>query len=294
MNELRRTENAEVSTTEAMALEMAGNEPRVPAPGYLHPLSILLRRYTHAYTNCHDFEVCRQLMTEDYTLRMGENVFRGRELHYIPATEKQFRQYPGLGITVHDVVVGTDRIAMSFSEHGRSTLTGKSSRWSGVSMYRWDGRRLTECRVEQDYHARREQMRTGHPEQLPQPALDPWTTEPLAPEPRTERVLREWLAGGGLFEAPIGSLDNEPTAMPRRVLLSCASVTVLDLFTAGPRAAFHIRVQGRYAGGIGIDDYRNRPVEVYATGLATVAGESVSIQAVTDRLAVERRLLHGA
>jgi hypothetical protein len=258
----------------------------------LSPLAALLRRYAYAYTAAHDFAVCAELMVPDYVLRMGENEIRGRDDQYVPATAKQYRQYPGLGFTVHDLVLGEDRAALHFTEHGRSTLLGGLAAWRGVSLYRWDGARLVECLVEQDYHARREQQRAGTPQPILAPGLDPWTAVAAPADPETERLARSWLLAGGLLDAPIGSLDDEHCAPPRRALLSRAEVGVLDLFTAGRRAAFHVVHRGRYAGGLpDLDGYRHRDFSLYASGIATVDDDGrVEVTAVTDRLGAEQRL----
>jgi len=258
----------------------------------LHPLAALLRRYSFAYTAAHDFSVCRELMVDDYVLRMGEHEIRGREEAYIPATRKQYRQYPGLGFTVHDLVLTDDRAAMVFTEHGRSSLHGGAAAWGGVSLYRWSGQRLTECRVEQDYYARREQQLTAVPHQIRPPAFDPWSIPAAQPDPETEHLVREWLVDGGLAEAPIGSLDDEHCAPPCRPLIGRAEVSILDLFSAGRRAAFHVITQGTYAGGLHeLDSHRGKQIELYCTGIATVSDDgNISVTAVTDRLGAERRL----
>jgi hypothetical protein len=257
----------------------------------LHPLAKLLRRYAFAYTAAHDFAVCREIMVEDYVLRMGEHEIKGRDENYIPATEKQYRQFPGLGFTVHELVLGEDRAALRFTEHGRSVLHGGYASWSGISLYRWDGDALAECRVEQDYYARREQQRSGVPDPVAAPGMDPWVIPAGQPDARTERTVRDWLARGGLSDAPIGKLDNERCAPPRRILLSRGETTVLDLFTAGNRAAFHVIHNGLYAGGLPNSDcHRGAEISVYATGIATVDGDSVDVVAVTDRLGADRRL----
>jgi len=264
--------------------------------GSVHPLSELLRRYSYAYTAAHDFEVCRQIMIEDYTLLMGEHVVRGREEQYIPATARQYRQFPTLGFTVHDLLVGPDRAALHFSEHGYSTLHGCGCSWSGISTYRWDGTRLAECRVEQDYFARREQQRTSEAQPVPSPALDPWHTEGELPAPGVEHAVRSWLTGGGLAGAAPGSLDDEHCRAPARMRLDGASVEVLDLFGAGRRAAFHVRTIGSYAGGLpGLDEHLGSSASLYCTGIATVSDDgNVGVRAITDRLAAERRLIEAA
>jgi predicted ester cyclase len=258
----------------------------------LHPLASLLRRYAFGYTAAHDFRVCESLMVEGYVLRMGEHELRGRDRDYIAATAKQYRQFPGLGFTVHELVLGEDRAALHFTEHGRSTLSHTTAAWSGVSLYRWDGARLTHCRVEQDYYGRREQLRTGRVHAVSPPGIDPWTTESAPPDPGVEAVVHRWLCAGGLSDAALGSLDSEPHGPVRRMLLSAAQVSVLDLFSAGDRVAFHVLISGRYAGGLdALDAYRHQPASLYVAGLVRVCDGAVrEVRAVTDRLAAERRL----
>ena len=258
-----------------------------------HPLSELLRRYSYGYTAAHDFDVARQIMVEDYRLLMGEHVVRGREEQYIPATARQYRQFPTLGFTVHDLLVAPDRAALHFSEHGYSTLHSCYCTWSGISTYRWDGARLVECRVEQDYFARREQQRTTRPNALPAPAIDPWNTAGEAAESGVEDAVRSWLTNGGLADSPRGSLDDEHCVDPTRMRLDDPTVEVLDLFGAGRRAAFHVRSTGTYAGGLpGLDEHLGRAATLYGCGIATVSGDgAVRAHAITDRLAAERRLV---
>lgn len=262
----------------------------------LHPLAALLRRYSFGYTAAHDFSACADIMVEDYLLRMGEHEVRGRDTAYIPATAKQYRQFPGLGFTVHELLLGEDRAALHFTEHGRSLLCGTEASWTGLSLYRWDGTRLTECRVEQDYYGRRTQLSAGVPNPVPTPGLDPWTGPGAPADPAAEAVLREWLDAAGPLCAPAGRVDDEHSAPARRPLLDQPRITVLDLFTAGSRGAFHLRASGAYAGGLAdLDGYLDRPVTLYVTGMATVrGGEPTDIRVVTDRLAAERRLTSGS
>ena len=258
----------------------------------LHPLASLLRRYVYAYTCCHDFSECRRVMVDDYVLQMGEHHLKGRDGQYTMATKKQYRQFPGLALTVHDLVIGEDRIAMHFTEHGRSTISDRLAVWSGVSLYRWNGTQLTQCRVEQDYYARRDQLQDDESNQILAPAVDPWSQRQQAANDDTEQIVRDWLRRGGPLDAPIGSLDNEYCAPARRPLLSNPQVSILDMFTAGSRAAFHVVVRGRYRGGLDdIDVRRDLEIPLYIAGLATVRDGRVEVRAVTDRIAAERRLI---
>jgi hypothetical protein len=256
------------------------------------PLAALLRRYSYAYTASHDLDVCPQIMTDDYVLRMGEYTMGGRDEAYIPATQRQFRQFPTLGFTVHDLVLGEDRAALWFTEHGHSILHGGASSWSGISLYRWNGTRLTECRVEQDYHSRRSQQLSGQPTPVRSPALDPWACRPDGPNTTTEEVGRTWLDQNGIADAPVGALDDEHGSPAQRMVLDEFQVTVLDLFTAGSRAAFHVRVDGSYGGGLnGLDHHIGCRALLYASGLLTVThGRVSSARIITDRLSAERRM----
>jgi predicted ester cyclase len=260
------------------------------------PFAALLRRYSYAYTASHDVSVCPQIITDDYVLRMGEHTLLGRDGAYIPASQRQFRQFPTLGFTVHDLVLGEDRAALSFTEHGYSVRHGAGSAWKGVSLYRWDGRRLTECRVEQDYHSRRSQQLSGQPTPVVSPGLDPWAGQPEPLNATTAEVSRTWLNQNGIADAPAGALDDEHSAPVQRMMLDEPEVTVLDLFTAGARAAFHIRIDGRYSGGlIGQDRHIGRRASLYASGLLTVShGTVTNARIVTDRLGAERRMQHTA
>ena len=70
----------------------------------MDPFVALMRRYVVDYTNSHDLAVCDEIMEPDYVLRMGPHVVAGRDEAYKPATRKQLEQFPGLGLTVHEVV----------------------------------------------------------------------------------------------------------------------------------------------------------------------------------------------
>ncbi|MGM7670553.1 nuclear transport factor 2 family protein [Microbacterium sp. A93] len=259
---------------------------RIPA------LGLLLRDYAYAYTASHDFDVCDRLMVKDYVLRMGEFEIRGRDDAYKPATEKQYRQYPGLGFTVHDFMTSGNRAALRFSEHGKSLLTGKDASWRGVSLYRWDGERLTECRVEQDYFSRRRQSEGAASHPVPAPGTDPWTDSLAAESDPVESSVRRWLEHGELFASDDVEFDDESEAGHERARLEGLSVDVLDLFSCGERAAFHIRADGVYAGGLGaeFDSLIGTPGSLYASGYVSTSAGAITGHVVTDRLSYTRRL----
>jgi hypothetical protein len=258
-----------------------------------HPLARILWRYSYAYTAAHDFHVCDELIADDYVLRMGDHELRGRDREYKPATQRQFRQFPTLGFTVHQLVLGRDRAALHFTEHGRSARTGTFAAWEGVSLYRFDGHRLTECNVEQDYYSRSRQLDTGAANPVAAPAVDPWQVEPADRDPATETAVRDWLTRGGPWSDGSVRFDDEHLAPRERVSLDLESVDVLDLVGAGPKVAFQIRARGGYQGGLAQAQPAGlgAPVTLYATGIAGVASDgSVDAKVISDRLAVKRRL----
>lgn len=259
----------------------------------IHPLNHLLRRYSFAYTASHDLTVCESLMVEDYQLTMGTFVARGRDSSYIPATEKQYRQYPGLGFTVHDLVNNGERAALRFSEHGRSVLSDRTSSWRGISLYEWDGTRLTYCRVEQDYQSRTRQISTGLPDAVPHPALDPWTRAVEPADAATEAAACRYLASDALLTNRHIVVDAEDAfSDENRVSLTDQQIDVLDVFTSGTQAVLHLSIAGRYAGGFGdaFTDVIGAPAVLHATGILDLADGRPSGHLVTDRLALSRRL----
>lgn len=260
----------------------------------MDPLSHVMQRYCFGYTATHDFGVADQIMADDYTFYMGEAVFTGREAAYKPAAERQFKAYPGLGFTVHDFFSNGERCAMYFSEHGHSIKSGTNTAWHGVSLYRWNGRLLTECRIEQDYYGRRRQLDTKVPDPIDQPAYAPWTAPIEKPNAASERLVTEWLSDGGLLTSQIGSLDDERVA-PRiaRVQFANESSKVLDMMSAGTRVAFQVRIDGTYVGGLKeLNGREGVRAFLYATGIADLQdGALARVRAVTDRYNMERRIL---
>jgi SnoaL-like polyketide cyclase len=255
----------------------------------MDPLVALMRRYVVDYTNRHDTAVCAEIMEPGYTLRMGPHVVAGRDDAYIPATVKQFTQFPGLGLTVHEIVTDGERLAMRFSEHGASARhRGAAASWTGIGLYRWNGERLVDNSVEQDYLARRRQLDGDGPDPVAPPAVAPWDTAPVPAAPAAEAAAREWIAAG----LPGGDVRWDDGDDHR--LLDDAASRVDDLFSAGDRVAFRLTRTGRYSGaGLpGLDDYAGLPATLHLVALVRVAGgEVVGGHGVRDRLGLARALL---
>ncbi|HWN25998.1 MAG TPA: ester cyclase [Actinomycetospora sp.] len=253
------------------------------------PFVALMRRYVVDYTNSHDLDVCDEIMEPDYVLRMGPHVVAGRDEAYKPATRRQLEQFPGLGLTVHEVVTNGERLALRFSEHGASVRHGGAlAVWGGIGLYAWNGRRLTANRVEQDYLARRRQLAEGVPEAAPPPALAPWDTVAREPDPAVERAARAWAEAGVPAVGDV-VLDDGRDPAP---LVEADEVVVDDLFSAGDRAAVHVTVSGAFRGGLpGADEHVGAPATLHAAAIVTVAGDRVVAgHVIRDRLGLARAL----
>lgn len=254
----------------------------------MDPFVRLMRRYVVDYTNRQDTGVCVELMEPEYTLRMGPHVLAGREDRYVPAARKQFGQFPGLCLTVHEIVTNGGRLAMRFSEHGASVRHGGArASWQGIGLYRWNGVRLLECQVEQDYLARRRQLASGVADPVPPPAVAPWDTMPAPADPGAEKVVREWIEAG--LPGDVVRFDDGASAG-----LQDGPVRVVDdLFSAGRSVAFRVTSTGPYAGGLdGVAPAAaGAPSTLPMVGIVHVSGARVcGGQVIRDRLGVARAL----
>jgi hypothetical protein len=241
----------------------------------MEPFVALMRRYVIDYTNSHDLRVCDEIMEPGYLVHIAGWALE-RDAMYKPAVESTFARFPGLELAIHEIVTNGERLAMRFSEHSADP-EGRLCCWAGISLYRWNGTKLTECRVEQDFLGQRRQLRTGKPDPLEPPHLDPWTTtRAVARDESAERTAAEWLRAGGAADLVV-----EPK-----------TVEILDLFSAGPRVAFHASVEGPYRGGLpDADKHAGENASVLVAGIATVDGKRVAAaKLVEDRLGTWSRL----
>ncbi len=206
----------------------------------------LMKRYVVDYTNSHDQSQTETIMEPDYLLRMGEHQVLVRDGAYAAATRRQMDQFPGLGLTVHEIWTSGERLAMRFSEHGASLRhSGARAAWGGIGLYSWNGTRLTANNVEQDYLSRAEQLASGGTALgVEPPATAPWDTPIAAPNAAAEAVVRVWLEEGRLAETE-GVLCDDAwagVAMPR--IVDQTSITINDLFSCGDTVAFHVGQHG--------------------------------------------------
>jgi hypothetical protein len=262
----------------------------------VHPFVALMRTYCIDYTNSHDQSLYEQIMEPDYVVHIN-GLDLVRSTTYALAVEMFFAAAPGLGLVVHELVLNGDRLCMHFSEHAAMPADGEARAlacWRGIGLYKWNGRRLTENYVEQDYLAMRAQVDAGVPHPLKPPHLDPWTTtEPVPPDPASEGTVRAWLDRGDIAAAETREIDDTRTGVPYQAVLDVESVTVNDLFSAGPAVPFHVTLQGAYRGGLGPEAMGRigAPASLDVAGIARVDGGSVTaVEAVSARLPTLGRL----
>ena len=254
----------------------------------MHPFVALMRKYCIDYTNSHDQSVCPEIMEPDYVVRIN-GLALVRSTTYAEAVRQIFDAAPGLGIVVHELVLNGDRLCMHFSEH--AAMPAGPSRaltcWRGVGLYKWNGNRLTENYVEQDYFAMRAQISNGQTHPLTPPHIDPWTTtEAVSADPEAERTVRGWLEKGDLADTPLHEIDDERTGAAYEAVLDPHRVVINDLFSAGDDVPFHITIHGFYRGGLGagFEHLAGKPAALHAAGIAHVAdGAVASVKAVTAR-----------
>lgn len=244
----------------------------------MHPFVALMRTYCIDYTNSHDQSLYDEIMEPDYVVH-SFGLHLARDTAYSPGVTAIFAKAPGHGLVVHELVLNGDRLAMHFSEHAAMPAGGDRRAltcWRGIGLYRWNGRRLVENWVEQDYQAMIRQATTGEPDAILPPHLDPWMwTEPVAADSAAEATVRAWLARGDLADAGEVAIDDMRTGAPYEPVLDVEEVVVDDLFSAGPSVPFHVTVSGPYRGGLGeaLEAHRGERAVMGVSGIARVGDD---------------------
>ena len=148
----------------------------------LSPEARALRGFAVDFLTSHDTTAVDWVMDPAYRLSIGGHVFDGRDAQYLPATAAQLDQFPGLTVTVHDTILGTAGVAMRFTEHGASRRDdGRVAAWRGITLFALHDGRLAKGWAEEDYFARKRQLKSGVPDAVAPPALAPWDGPVLAP-----------------------------------------------------------------------------------------------------------------
>lgn len=244
--------------------------------GRVHPFVGIMQRYIEDYCNHHDTSVCAEIMAPQYVVHIGGRHHVGRDELYIPAASAAFANFPDLRLTVHELYTNGDRLVMRFSERGHHKDTGNLACWGGIGLYDWDGSKLVENWVEQDYFSRKRQVSgdvPGHALDTPHP--DPWSTEPVAADAAVEAIGRAFVERGELMHVARIVIDDSWLHPPAAVPIKVDRVEVDDLFSVGDRVAAHMK----------LFDRAGRFLNVAAI-LRVHGGEVVDVRAITDRQAM--------
>lgn len=255
-----------------------------------HPLACLLRRFAIEFLTCQRWDALDAIMDPDYVLHIGGHDISGREAQYRPAMAAAFAQFPGLNVTVHDVLLGERAVAMHFTEHGASRKdAGRRAAWQGISLFRLHAGRMMTGWAEEDYAGRKRQLRSGNCDPVAAPHASPWDEPVREAVPEVGEVVRRWLEQG-LDDSGL-AVRWAGTGATARDLLLIERVIVDECFAAGDRAAFHVTVTGRYRGGLDeiASDRVGHPVSLHAAGIVrTAAGRVVEGAVVPDLLGLQR------
>jgi SnoaL-like domain len=262
---------------------------QAPAPT---PALSLLRRWVVDYFNSHDADAARAFVAPDYTLHIGDVVFAGRDAQWLPAVDKQMQLFPGLGMTVHQVMAGADWAAVYFSEHGASQ--GGSACWSGVAIYHSDGERLTRCVAQEDYMTRQRQLKSGVADPVEAPAVAPWDTPLKARNVAAEETVRDWLTTSWPNASTGIRCDDEHiTGVALQFDVTGGEIDLL--LSSGSDVAFHTRQTGFYVGGLNGVDARRRPGVLHCNGIVRVTdGAVTSGRVIRDRIGLRASLREAA
>jgi predicted ester cyclase len=254
----------------------------------------LLRGFAVDFLTSHDVSAVETVMEPDYSLSIGGHVFSGRDDSYLPATSAQLDQFPGLCVTIHDVVIGPDAVAMRFTEHGVSIRNGHAAAWGGVTLFRIRNGRLHQGWAEEDYFARKRQLASGVCDAVQPPLAAPFDAPFDAPDSETDRVARSFLTDPFAWALPdlIDEISAEGPRFASLVMITHSDIN--HLFTAGNRAAFHLECHGAYVGAFDDIDATliGHPVVLRLAGLLKVSkGKVINVQVTADRLGLHRTLL---
>jgi predicted ester cyclase len=259
------------------------------ALGEMHPFVALMKRYVIDYLQCQNPAVCAQIMEPEYMLYMGGSNLGPRDEVYIPAVVRQLEMFPGLGMTVNEIILNGDRLAMRFSQHGASVRhDGRQAAWSGIGLYRWNGAKLTSNFAMEDYYARKQQLATGTSASVESPAVAPWDTRVQPSNAQAEAQICLWLQAGMNFNGHQVSVDDE--GLQPTKLVSVGDTVIDDVFSAGNRVAFACTQTGSYLGGL-TKGTQGLECTLYSVGLVEIdANGVVAGRVIRERAGLERQV----
>ena len=248
----------------------------------IHPNAALMRGFAIDLLSAHDLGAAERIMAPGYRLDTGGHALVGRDASYGPAIAAQLAIFPGLGVTVHELVLGERAAALRFTESGASRRQGgRVAAWGGVALFRIDDERLQSCWAEEDYFGRKRQFDAGVCDAIEAPHPAPWDSVPEAEDGTAEAVARAWL------QRPDVLGSGGPAA------LDIVATRINALFATVRRAAFHVDCEAIYTGGfadVGAAD-RGIPVVLRVAGLLDVVdGEVAGVRSVADWLGLHKAL----
>ena len=248
----------------------------------------LLRGFAVDFLTAHAPAAAEVIMSPRYRLSIGGHVFDGRDKSYLPATVAQLEQFPGLCVTVHDVVLSPDGVAMRFTEHGASAGSGVLSTWGGITLFRLQEGQLEHGWAEEDYFARKRQLKSGEPDAILPPHVAPWDRPVEAAQRETEALVRHWLDQPAALFQDVEEISAQGPLLGD--LIEPENILVSFLFTAGNRAAVHARVSGQYRGGFAdVTGRIGTHVTVPVAAIIDVADGAIRrVQLCGDRLGLNR------
>ena len=226
-----------------------------------------------------DASAAADCLTEDYTLQIGAFTLSPRDA-YVDGTVTQLARYPGLGVTVHDLITDGHRTVARLSEHGASSRhDGAAAAWRVVAVFEHDGARIARGWAEEDYWARRRQLAAGTCDPVDRPAPAPWSTRPAPAEPGVAEAVEAWIAGGATGASGVLRDDADHVDAYEQPATTTAG-TVDVLVVSGRRAGFHAVLDGTLG---------DASVRLPVAGLVDVAADgTLTGHLVTDRLGLPR------
>ena len=215
----------------------------------------------------------------NYELQIGPFTLGPRSA-YIEATLGQLERYPGLGVTVHDILTDGQHTVVRLSEHGPSTRhDGAVASWRVVAVFEHAEDRIVRGWAEEDYWARRRQLTADLADPIDPPAAAPWSTTAQEPEPGVADAVRQWVAAGA--PALPGLLrDDEDLVDSYELPFEASSGSIDVLVVSGRKAGFHAVIEGSVG---------DTPLRLPVAGLVTVAADGkLTGHLVTDRLGLPK------
>jgi hypothetical protein len=166
-------------------------------------------------------------------------------------------------------------------------MAHRADPWSGVALYHFNGTQLSTCFANEDYAARRRQLKSGLPDSVPFPAAAPWDVALGVANPVAEAVVRQWLGQPEAASDPRVRYDDEPL-VGGSLHFAVDEAEVLDLFSSNDRVAYAVLHRGSFAASADAGAVSHE-VELYSTGMVTVSGDHViSGHSIRDRQSLPR------